>query len=115
MTWLSVIGLGEEGLAGLAPAARALVEQAEVLVGGERHLAMVPRGKAERLRWRRPLADTIGEIAARRGKRVVVLATGDPLWYGVATALARRFDREEMLILPGPSAFGLAAARMHWP
>jgi len=115
VTWLSVIGLGEEGLAGLTPAARALVEQAEVLVGGERHLAMVPAGKAERLPWRRPLADTVGEITARRGKRVVVLATGDPLWYGVATTLARRFGREEMLVLPGLSAFSLAAARLHWP
>ena len=115
MTWLSVIGLGEDGLAGLSAAARTLVEQAEVLVGGERHLLMLPPGKAERLPWRRPLADTVGEIAARRGKRVAVLATGDPLWYGVATLLARHFGREEMLILPGLSAFSLAAARLHWP
>ena len=115
MTWLSVIGLGEDGLAGLSPAARTLVEQAEVLVGGERHLAMLPPGKAERLPWRRPLAATVGEIAARRGKRVAVLATGDPLWYGVATVLARHFPREELLILPGLSAFSLAAARLHWP
>lgn len=115
MTWLSVIGLGEDGLAGLSAAARTLVEQAEVLVGGERHLLMLPPGKAERLPWRRPLADTVGEIAARRGKRVAVLATGDPLWYGVATVLARHFSHEEMLILPGLSAFSLAAARLHWP
>jgi len=115
LTWLSVIGLGEDGLAGLSAAARTLVEQAEVLVGGERHLLMLPPGKAERLPWRRPLADTVGEIAARRGKRVAVLATGDPLWYGVATVLARHFSHEEMLILPGLSAFSLAAARLHWP
>jgi precorrin-6Y C5,15-methyltransferase (decarboxylating) len=115
VTWLSVIGLGEDGLAGLAPGARTLVEQAEVLVGGDRHLAMVPPGRAERLPWRRPLADTVGEIAARRGKRVAVLATGDPLWYGVATVLARHFGHEEMLVLPGLSAFSLAAARLLWP
>ena len=115
MTWLFVIGLGEDGIAGLAPAARTLVDQAEVLVGGERHLAMVPPGRAERLPWRRPLADTVGEVAARRGKRVAVLATGDPLWYGVATVLARHFTREEMLVIPGLSAFNLAAARLLWP
>lgn len=115
MTWLFVIGLGEDGIAGLAPAARTLVDQAEVLVGGERHLAMVPPGRAELLPWRRPLADTVGEIAARRGKRVAVLATGDPLWYGVATVLARHFTREEMLVIPGLSAFNLAAARLLWP
>ena len=86
MTWLSVIGIGEDGLSGLAPAARTLVEQAQVLVGGERHLALVPASAAERLTWRTPLADTVPEIAARRGQRVVVLASGDPLWYGVGAS-----------------------------
>jgi precorrin-6B C5,15-methyltransferase / cobalt-precorrin-6B C5,C15-methyltransferase len=115
VTWLSVIGIGEDGLAGLAPAARTLVEQAQVLVGGERHLALVPGFAGERLTWRTPLADTLPEIAARRGQRVVVLASGDPLWYGVGALLVRHFGREEMVVLPGPGAFSLAAARMQWP
>jgi precorrin-6B C5,15-methyltransferase / cobalt-precorrin-6B C5,C15-methyltransferase len=113
--WLSVIGIGEEGLAGLSAAARALVETADVLVGGARHLAMAPPGAAERLIWQRPLSDTIAAIAARRCRRVTVLASGDPLWYGVATVLARHFPVEEMTILPQPSAFSLAAARLGWP
>ena len=105
--WLSVIGIGDDGLAGLSPAARTLVETAETLVGGTRHLALVPRGGAERLRWRQPLADTIADIGARRGTRVAVLASGDPLWYGVGSMLLRHFRREEMTILPQPSAFSL--------
>jgi precorrin-6B C5,15-methyltransferase / cobalt-precorrin-6B C5,C15-methyltransferase len=113
--WLSVIGIGDDGLAGLSPAARTLVETAETLVGGARHLAMAPASAAERLEWRRPLADTIGDIAARRGRRVTVLATGDPLWYGVGVVLARHFAREEMTIVPQPSAFSLAAAQLGWP
>jgi precorrin-6Y C5,15-methyltransferase (decarboxylating) len=113
--WLSIVGIGEDGLAGLAPAVRALVETAETLVGGARHLAMVPPGLAGRIRWRNPLGDTIPEIAARRGARVTVLASGDPLWYGVGAALARHFSREEMTIVPHPSAFSLAAARLAWP
>ncbi len=112
--WLSVIGIGEDGIAGLSPAARALIETAQTLVGGARHLAMVPEGGAERLLWRQPLADTIADIAARRGTRVAVLASGDPLWYGVGTVLLRHFRREEMTILPQPSAFSLAAARLGW-
>ena len=112
--WLSVVGIGEAGLAGLAPAARALVETAETLVGGKRHLAMVPPGRAERLPWRRPLGDTIPDIAARRGQRVTVLASGDPMWYGVGTVLARHFRIEEMTIMPHPGAFSLAAARLGW-
>lgn len=113
--WLSVIGIGEDGLAGLSPAARTLIETAEALVGGARHLAMVPPGAAARLEWRRPLADTIGDIAARRGSRVAVLASGDPLWYGVGAVLLRHFRREEMTILPQPGAFSLAASRLGWP
>ena len=102
-------------MAGLAPAARALVETAEVLVGGARHLGLVPEGDAKRLLWQRPLELTIEAIAARRGRRVTVLASGDPMWYGIGVALVRRFRREEMTILPQPGAFSLAAARLGWP
>jgi precorrin-6Y C5,15-methyltransferase (decarboxylating) len=113
--WLSVIGIGEDGIAGLTPAARALIDTAEVLVGGARHLAMAPPGAAERIFWERPFARTVAAIAARRGRRVAVLASGDPLWYGVGVTLARCFCTEEMTILPQRSAFGLAAARLAWP
>ena len=112
--WLSIVGIGEDGLAGLSPAARTLVETTETLVGGERHLAMVPHGSAERIAWARPLADTVGIINERRGRRVTVLASGDPLWYGVGVLLARHFSRDEMTILPQPSAFSLMAARLGW-
>jgi precorrin-6B C5,15-methyltransferase / cobalt-precorrin-6B C5,C15-methyltransferase len=113
--WLAIVGIGEDGLAGLSAAARTLVETAEILVGGARHLAMVPAGDAERLVWGRPLGDTIDAIAARRGRRVAVLASGDPLWYGVGAVLAGRFAQQEITILPQPGAFSLAAARLCWP
>ena len=113
--WLTVIGIGEDGLDGVSAAARALIAGAEVLVGGERHLALVPEGAAERILWRQPLTATIEPIAAHRGKRVVVLASGDPLWFGVAATLARHFPAAEMAILPQASAFSLAAARLAWP
>ena len=112
--WLAIVGIGEDGLAGLNAAARTLVGTAEILVGGERHLAMVPSGGGERLTWQRPFSDTIGAIAARRGRRVVVLASGDPSWYGVGAVLARHFPIGEMTILPHPGAFSLAAARLGW-
>ncbi len=117
--WLSIVGLGDDGLDGLSPAARALVEGAEVLVGGERHLAMLPEPSAgagrERLTWPRPLTDLLPQLEARRGRAVCVLATGDPLCYGVGTTLLRRFDPEDCRILPAPSAFSLAGARLGWP
>jgi precorrin-6Y C5,15-methyltransferase (decarboxylating) len=113
--WLAVIGIGEDGIAGLSAAAKALVASAELLVGGERHLALVPPSNAERLLWRQPLADTMRLIRARRGAAVVVLASGDPMCYGVGATLQRHFAAEEMIVLPEPSAFSLAAARLLWP
>lgn len=113
--WLIVIGLGEDGLDALPPAFRALVDSAEVLLGGERHIAMVPDSFAERLTWRTPLVDSMADIEAHRGKRVVVLATGDPMHYGIGVTLARHFPPEEMLILPTAGALSLVCARLRWP
>lgn len=113
--WLSIVGIGEDGLIGLGPAARALVDEAEVLIGGERHLAMVPDDGRERLPWPSPLTKLVDEIVARHDRKVCVLATGDPLYYGVGVTLAKRVPIEEMTIVPGPSAFALAAARLGWP
>lgn len=113
--WLTVVGIGDDGLAGLAPAARALVETAEIIVGGARHLAMIPRTSAERLPWRRPFADSIAAIESRRGRRVTVLASGDPMWFGAGALLCRHFPHDEMLVVPHPGAFSLAAARLGWP
>ncbi len=112
--WLSIIGLGEDGLDGLTPTARALFDQAEVLIGGKRVFAMAPEDGRERLAWPSPLSALIEEIAARRGQRVCVLATGDPLHYGIGATLANRVPVEEMTILPAPSAYTLACARLGW-
>jgi precorrin-6B C5,15-methyltransferase / cobalt-precorrin-6B C5,C15-methyltransferase len=113
--WLAILGIGDAGLASLDGEARRLVEAAELLVGGERHLAMVPAGRAERLTWETPLSRTVQKILARRGGKVVVLATGDPMWFGVGVTLARHVPMAEMTILPQVSAFSLAAARLGWP
>lgn len=113
--WLSIVGIGEDGLAGLTAPARALVDDAEVFVGGERHLAMLPSDDRERLAWPSPLSALLDEIESRRGTRVCVLASGDPLWYGIGVSLLKRIRRSEIAILPGRSAFTLSAARIGWP
>jgi precorrin-6Y C5,15-methyltransferase (decarboxylating) len=118
--WLAVIGIGEDGLDGLNPAARALLEAADVIAGGERHLAMLGDQAADArpdLRpWPTPLEDLFDELAAAgaAGRRVVVLATGNPMWYGVGVKLSQRFQAAEMIVLPSASAFDLACARMAW-
>lgn len=113
--WLTVVGIGDDGLAGLSPSARALVDTAELLVGGERHQGMVPDTPAERLTWQGGVHRAAERIAQWRGRRVVVLATGDPMWYGGGANLARTFGPDEMTVIPHPGAFSLAAARMLWP
>jgi len=112
--WLAVVGIGEDGLDGLGPAARAAVEAGEVLVGGARHLAMLPNHPGERLCWRRPLDATLDDLEARRGQRVVVLASGDPMCFGVGELLARHFGPGNMRVLPAPSTFSLVCARLGW-
>lgn len=113
--WLAVVGIGEDGLPGLSPAARALVDGARVLVGGARHLAMLPSDGRERLTWTIPLDALIDDIVRRRGAPICVLATGDPMHFGIGVALARRVPAAEMTIIPAPSAFSLACARVAWP
>jgi precorrin-6Y C5,15-methyltransferase (decarboxylating) len=111
--WLSLIGLGEDGADALTPAARALVAQASLIVGGARHLAMVD-SPAERLQWPSPLTDALPHIFAQRGKPTVILASGDPFFYGVGDLIARHVARDEIFCVPAPSAFSLAAARLKW-
>ena len=113
--WLNIVGVGADGLAGLPPASRTLVETAELVIGGERHLAMVTNGSAQKRNWEFPLDGLVQEIAAARDSRVVVLATGDPMAFGIGSTLARHFPADEMTILPAPGAFSLAAARLAWP
>lgn len=112
--WLSVIGIGESGLASLSAAAASMVAAAELLVGGERHQAMIPASPAQRLTWAKGIEPTMDTIAGWRGRKVVVLASGDPMWFGIGATLARRFPVAEMRVVPVAGAFSLAAAAMGW-
>ncbi|MCH7486862.1 MAG: precorrin-6y C5,15-methyltransferase (decarboxylating) subunit CbiE, partial [Proteobacteria bacterium] len=113
--WITVVGMGEEGMESLGPAARAAVETADVLAGGERHLAKVPGTGAERLTWGAGFPAALDRIAELRGKRVVVLSSGDPMFFGVGAMLGERFGADAVCVLPVPGAFSLAAARLCWP
>lgn len=112
--WLHVVGIGEDGLEGLTPATRAVVEAAEVIVGGDRHHELAGTNNAERLAWPSPFDALIDVLRAHKGKRVVVLATGDPLWYSVGARIGREIDPSEIIYHPQVGAFQLAAARMGW-
>ena len=113
--WLTIIGIGEDGVAGLSPAAAHCVASASLVVGGRRHLALAaPLVRGESLCWASPIDDTFPSLLARRGTPVCVLASGDPFHYGVGATLARLVPAEEIVCHPQPSAFSLAAARLGW-
>jgi len=112
--WLSLIGIGEDGAEALSPAARTLLAQAQLIVGGARHLALAAPLAAKTMTWPSPMAAAIPEIVARRGSPVCVLASGDPFFYGAGSLLSAHVRPEEMQCLPAPSAFSLAAARLKW-
>lgn len=112
--WLHIIGMGDNGLESLTPATRAVLEAADVIVGGARHHALTPDLKAERINWPSPFSALTETLENLRGKQVAVLATGDPLWYSVGPMIAKHFAPDDTLFHPQVSAFQLAAARMHW-
>jgi len=114
--WISIVGIGEDGLDGLSAAAQTLIDSADVLAGGTRHLGMVPKTHpAERLILRSPFHESLEALRAREGHRVTLLATGDPMHYGAGATLARKMPEAIAIVVPAPGAFSLAAARMRWP
>lgn len=112
--WLSLVGLGEDGRAGLSADALAALDGAELVVGGARHLALVAPLKAETLAWPSPLSEAFPALLARRGRPVCVLASGDPFHYGVGVQLAALIQAGEIAAFPQPSSFALACARLGW-
>ncbi|MGN4120328.1 precorrin-6y C5,15-methyltransferase (decarboxylating) subunit CbiE, partial [Burkholderia gladioli] len=111
--WLTVIGIGDDGFEGLGKRARRALIDAAVVVGGERHLAMLPGClRARREPWPRPFE--IAALLARRPEPTCVLASGDPMFYGIGATLARQLPAEELRVLPAPSSVSLAVARLGW-
>ncbi|MCA1359784.1 precorrin-6y C5,15-methyltransferase (decarboxylating) subunit CbiE [Bradyrhizobium sp. IC3069] len=109
--WLTIIGIGEDGLAGLSEASRKALAKAETVFGGERHLALAEIGSRGRP-W--PVPFDADVVLSCRGRPTVVLASGDPFWHGAGASLAEKLDSGEWIAHPAPSTFSLAAARLGW-
>ena len=113
--WLSILGIGEDGVEGMTPTARALLGAAEVVYGGARHLSLA-RGliTGAAREWPSPLGAAFPDLLDLRPRPVAVLASGDPYCYGIGARLAHLVPAEETLAVPAPSAFSLACARLGW-
>ncbi|MEN2989933.1 precorrin-6y C5,15-methyltransferase (decarboxylating) subunit CbiE [Tistrella sp. BH-R2-4] len=113
--WITVVGIGEDGLGGLGAQARACIDAATILIGGDRHLAMLPAGDTRpKHAWPSPLKALRPVIEAARGHDLVVLASGDPFCWGIGTTLARWFGADALTVHPAPSAASLVCARLGW-
>jgi precorrin-6Y C5,15-methyltransferase (decarboxylating) len=113
---VTVIGIGADGWDGLSPAAQRAVSAAEVLMGSARQLALVPSAEAEQVAWPSPLSEALpGLLDEHRGRRVCVLASGDPTFHGIGTTLTRLLGVDAVHVIPHPSSVSLACARLGWP
>jgi len=113
---VTVVGIGADGWAGLTEAARSLVDGAAVVLGGERHLAMLPDVPDQiRESWPSPLVEGLPAMLEKfEGHDVVALASGDPLVSGIATTLVDLLGKDAVTVVPALSSVALARARMRW-
>lgn len=111
-----VVGIGADGWTGLDADRRRVIEDADVLLGGKRHLAMVPASvSADRVVWPSPLRTQLPQfLAGHHGRRVVAMASGDPFFFGIGNTLAELLGPERIHALPAVSSKTLACARMRW-
>ena len=112
--WLTLLGIGDNGLDSLTPPARALFEAARTVIAPERVLEEIDTGSREVIPWTFGVKQTITMLMERRGTPVTILATGDPMHYGIGATLMRHIEAAEMRVIPTQSAFSLAAARLGW-
>ncbi len=110
--WLTIVGVGEDGA--LPSTARAIIDGATAIFGGARHLALVGPTPAAQRPWPSPFSLGVAQVIERRGSPTVVLASGDPFFFGVGATLAEKIAPQEIFCLPAPSTFALVAARLAW-
>ncbi|MEM8877839.1 MAG: precorrin-6y C5,15-methyltransferase (decarboxylating) subunit CbiE [Pseudomonadota bacterium] len=113
--WLTILGVGVDGVEGLEPRACEALSAAQMVFGGERHLAMVQTLiRGETRVWSSPIAESIAELLSKRGTPVAVLASGDPFYFGIGASIRPHVKPSEMRVFPALSAAALAAARLGW-
>lgn len=114
---VTVVGIGADGWGGLTATAREALREAEVVIGGTRQLDLLPAAcPGRRVPWPTPLRPAVaGLLAAHAGRRIAVLASGDPFCYGIGRALSEECGPERLRVLPHPSSVAYACARLGWP
>jgi precorrin-6B C5,15-methyltransferase / cobalt-precorrin-6B C5,C15-methyltransferase len=109
---IQIIGIGDDGLEGLTSAARKILEQAEVILGPRKTLSLLRNISAQQEEISHDLAALVQQVSQIGNKRVVILAVGDPLFYGTARYLFEKLGKERFEVLPHVSTMQLAFARV---
>ena len=109
--WLTIIGIGENALTDLSDASLSLISESDYIFGGKRHLDLI-NANSKGIAW--PVPFSINELLKKRNKKVVVLASGNPFWFGVGGTISNHLDSSEWICIPSPSTFSLAASRLGW-
>ncbi|HHG90877.1 MAG TPA: precorrin-6y C5,15-methyltransferase (decarboxylating) subunit CbiE [Devosia sp.] len=113
--WLDIIGVTEAGVEALPSHLKTLFGKAEIVLAPKRFLAQLAAiNGQEHVHWQSPFSAMLEQVRQYRGRPTVILATGDPNWFGIGATLANHLDSEEFTLHPAPSAFQLAGAKMHW-
>jgi len=112
--WLTILGIGDNGVESLTPEARALLDASETVIAPERVLASIVLEGKKLEPWTGKFHETVDALIKRRGEKITILATGDPMHFGIGATMRRYISADEMHVIPSPSAFSLAASRMGW-
>ncbi|HEY3557987.1 MAG TPA: precorrin-6y C5,15-methyltransferase (decarboxylating) subunit CbiE [Kribbella sp.] len=111
---ITVVGIGAAGWPALSPEARTALQEAEVVLGSSRQLALT-EVTGLRVAWPSPLSEGLPRLLAEhRGRRICVLASGDPTFHGIGTTLVRLLGVDAVRVIPHPSSVSLACARLGW-
>ncbi len=115
--WLTLIGLSPAGFPDLSQAAKAALKDAARILGSQRQLGLIPIeivSEAKREAWPSPMAPRLEELISQKPAGTIVLASGDPFFWGIGTHFAKYLKPSEMQVYPAPSILTLIAARMQW-
>ena len=113
--WLTIIGLGEDGLDGLSLASQNALTEATIIFGSRRLLSFLKtRFQGKKIEWPVPFEKGVSMLLAQRGKSVVMLASGDPFWFGAGNVIAKHIAEDEWVAHPNSSCFSLAACKLGW-
>ncbi|EJF88829.1 bifunctional cobalt-precorrin-7 (C(5))-methyltransferase/cobalt-precorrin-6B (C(15))-methyltransferase [Bartonella tamiae] len=114
-SWLTIIGIGDDGWNGLSSNHKDILLRAKTIFGGKRHIEFLPETVKNNAReWPSPLKNAFPKLHNLKGTATVILASGDPMFFGIGATLLREFTIDEITILPHPSSFSLAASRLGW-